>query len=183
MLEAKIIKHCAPTLAGMKTANLFNYRFSSLQSLQEEVFASNETLNRKGVYIEIMRIRDSKALLYVYRRMRLEKDLMNQEAIELLSHYGYEDKTADAAIAHLKQRLEESDCFPHEIGLFLSYPIEDVIGFIEHQGRDCKCCGLWKVYCNEKDTMKLFETFKNCTSIYMRLFELGSSMLQLTMVA
>lgn len=180
MLEAKIIKHCAPTLAGMKTANLFNYHFSSLNSLQEEVFTSNETLNRKGVYIEIMRIRDSKALLYVYRRMRLEQDLMNQAAEELFSSYGYKDRTVDGAIMHLKERLAEADCFPHEIGLFLSYPLADVIGFIEHEGRNCKCCGLWKVYCNEKDTMKLFEKFKNCTSVYMRLFELGSSMFQLT---
>ena len=30
MLENKLIEHCAPALAGLKTANMFNYKFSSI---------------------------------------------------------------------------------------------------------------------------------------------------------
>lgn len=36
--------------------------------------------------------------------------------------------------------------FPHEIGIFLGYPIWDVEGFIEHKGQNYKFCGYWKVY-------------------------------------
>ena len=36
MLENKLIEHCSPTLAGLKTANMFNYRFSSIGMLSRE---------------------------------------------------------------------------------------------------------------------------------------------------
>lgn len=44
------------------------------------------------------------------------------------------------------RRLQRFEAFPHEIGLFLSYPPEDVRGFIEHKGHESKCEGCWKVY-------------------------------------
>lgn len=45
---------------------------------------------------------------------------------------------------------DESGEFPHEVGLFLSYPPEDVKGFIDHRANDFKCAGLWKVYGDEE---------------------------------
>lgn len=36
--------------------------------------------------------------------------------------------------------------FPHEIGIFLGYPLDDVIGFIEH--KPYYLVGDWKVYQN-----------------------------------
>ena len=36
--------------------------------------------------------------------------------------------------------------FPHEIGLLLGYPPEDVSGFIENGGKNFLCSGYWKVY-------------------------------------
>ena len=68
MLEQKMIEHCSPTLAGLKTANIFNYRFSSIDILLEEIQAENQKLNRKGVFIEILKIKDTQVLLYVYRK-------------------------------------------------------------------------------------------------------------------
>ena len=33
MLETMLIEHCSPALAGLKTANMFNYKFSSVDIL------------------------------------------------------------------------------------------------------------------------------------------------------
>lgn len=30
-------------------------------------------------------------------------------------------------------------------GLFLGYPLEDVKGFIENNGRNCKSCGVFRI--------------------------------------
>ena len=57
----------------------------------------------------------------------------------------------------LIERLRAYDEFPHEIGLFLSYPPEDVKGFIEHHAADFKYAGLWKVYGDEQRARDLFE--------------------------
>ena len=36
------------------------------------------------------------------------------------------------------------------MGLFLSYPPEDVKGFIDHRANDFKYAGLWKAYGDEE---------------------------------
>ena len=73
----------------------------------------------------------------------------------------------------------ESGEFPHEVGLFLSYPPEDVKGFIDHRANDFKCTGLWKVYGDEEKARSLFAKYKKCTEIYCALWQSGSKLEQL----
>lgn len=183
MLEKKIIEHCAPTLAGLKTANMFNYQFSSQDVLLRELESGNQTLNPKGVYVEILKTNGSRALLYVYRKERLQADLNKNGVSQLLVRYGYKNSNLWDCLEHLKERLKEYDCFPHEIGVFLDYPLLDVIGFIEQGGKNCKCCGIWKVYSNECETQQLFEKFKKCTEVYRKVFARGKTLTQLTVAA
>ena len=65
----------------------------------------------------------------------------------------------------------------------LGYPLGDVIGFIKNAGQNCKCVGCWKVYCNECEAIKAFERFKKCTNVYVRLWNQGRSVRQLTVAA
>lgn len=69
---------------------------------------------------------------------------------------------------------DESGEFPHEVGLFLSYPPEDVKGFIDHRANDFKCAGLWKVYGDEEKVRSLFEKYRKCTEIYCKTSTLMS---------
>lgn len=183
MLEAEIIEFCSPTLAGLKTAGLFNYRFQEIDILKSEVFEENRKLNEKGVFIELLKIQDSRALVYVYRRERLKRDLMQKEAQRLLEQMGYSRREWRDCLEQLKERLGEYESFPHEIGLFLGYPFQDVLGFIEQKGRNYKCAGFWKVYGDETEMTKLFHRLKKCREIYGRLFSEGRSILQLTVAA
>lgn len=68
MLENKLVEHCSPTLAGLKTANMFNYRFSSIGMLSRELEDANEKLNGKCVYVDILWFNGHRVLLYVYRK-------------------------------------------------------------------------------------------------------------------
>lgn len=182
-MERKIIEHCAPTLAGLKTANMFNYKFSSMDVLYMELENANQILNQKGLYVEILKVKEYRALIYVYRANRLQKDLEKAGVDVLLRRYGYSNCRLFDCLVHLKERLKEFDCFPHEIGVFLGYPLEDVIGFIEQGGKNCKCCGMWKVYSNECETQQLFTKFKKCTDVYVKVFTEGRTLMQLTVAA
>ena len=73
----------------------------------------------------------------------------------------------------------ESGDFPHEVGLFLSYPPQDVRGFIENHAVNYKCAGLWKVYGDEALARRLFDKFRKCTDIYCALWRAGSGIDQL----
>ena len=66
------------------------------------------------------------------------------------------------------RRLQTFGAFPHEVGLFLSYPPEDVRGFIEHRGHGSKCEGCWKVYGDAKRARATFRAYKKCTDCYCR---------------
>lgn len=178
-----MIENCAPTLAGIKSANLFNYRFEQKCTALDELLAINEKLRVKGVYVEALLWKRDSALIYTYRRSLLEKELQQDGVESLLLRYGYPDCKVESCLSYLRKRLYDYDCFPHEIGIFLGYPLQDVIGFIENGGKNCKSCGLWKVYCNEGETEKLFEKMRKCTRIYTQVFAEGRSITQMTVSA
>ena len=182
-LEKQLIEHCAPTLAGIKSANLFSYFYGDEGLARTELKEVNTLLNERGVYVEEMLWREKSVLIYVYRKNHLQKELSQPEVMELLMKYGYKNAELEDCIHHLKGRLYNYTCFPHEIGLFLGYPIEDVKGFIENGGRNCKSCGLWKVYCNEAEKEKLFHKLKRCTEVYTQVFSEGRSLVQMTISA
>ena len=79
----------------------------------------------------------------------------------------------------LIERLRAYDEFPHEIGLFLSYPPAAVKGFIEHHAAAFKYAGLRKVYGDEPRARDLFVKYQRCTEIYCARLHAGSSIAQL----
>ena len=156
MSDEMIVRQCAPTLAGIKTGSLFPCPYESRTQLMDEIRAMNHMLVPKGLCMLPVRCEGGSALLYVYRPGRLQQDLQND----------------------LAQRLLQKD-FPHEVGLFLSYPPEDVAGFIANNARRCKCAGLWKVYGDEKRARRMFHAFKACTADYCRHLRSGRSLEEL----
>lgn len=183
MLERYLIRHCSPTLASLKTANLFNMSFSSREDFHHQLNIWSQCLGQKGVCMQVLLVRKNSALVYVYRRSRLQNELSAEETAAFLSDCGYRSTDVDYAIERLKSRLQRNGEFPHEIGVFLGYPLGDVIGFIRNEGKNCKCADCWKVYCDECEAKKTFAKFKKCRDVYARLWQEGRSIWQLTVAA
>lgn len=183
MLEKGLIEHCSATLAGLKSANLFNHRFTSKGDVMTELKIVNDKLNGRGVFVDALLWKERSVLIYTYRKNHLERELAQDGAVELLAEYGYEGCDIEECLDRLKRRLDGCDCFPHEIGLFLGYPLPDVIGFIQNNGKNCKCCGPWKVYCNENEALRLFDKIKKCADVYSRVFSEGGCISKMTVCA
>lgn len=175
MSEELLIRHCSPTLAGLKTGNMFTAAFESAKELRETVRRLNARFNPKGLQVVPLRFREGRALLYVYRPKKLAEDLRHQTAVEILTAGGYRPEHPGNCIACLRRKLSENEDFPHEIGLFLGYPPEDVSGFICNKAENCKCVGCWKVYGDEAKAKKTFAKFKKCTAVYSAQYALGKS--------
>ena len=144
MSEDLIIKHCSPTLAGLKTANLFSCVYFQIQEVEQYAQDFNRRFSCKGVKMLPLEFGKSRALIYVFRPTQLEKDLSDSQAKAILVSMGYKSLDCQSCLNRLKSRMKQCPKFPHEIGLFLGYPPEDVRGFILHKGNCCKCCGcLW----------------------------------------
>ena len=180
MPEEIMIQQCAPTLAGIKTGSLFSCPYETEQSLLEDVRRMNGLLVPKGLCLLPLRYENSRVLLYLYRPRALQKDLSDAQAVRILQDAGYHlCGSGSHCLTHLVRRLRENPEFPHEIGLFLSYPPEDVQGFIDNKARDFKCAGLWKVYGDEARAQALFAQYRECTRQYCALYQAGSPLSQL----
>ncbi|MFI3312940.1 MAG: DUF3793 family protein [Eubacteriales bacterium] len=174
-----IVQYCSPTLAGLKIGSLFSYAAESEEALQSLVQARNAALNPKGIYFTVLRHRNGRALIYVYRKNQLENVLKNPEIRAFLRSMGYHSFTWQDCRSMLMHHLSRQD-FPHEIGIFLGYPLADIKGFIQHKGANYKLVGCWKVYSDEKQAKSLFDSYSKCTRIYETQLAHGTDITQLT---
>ena len=153
-VEKMLIEHCSATLASIKMANLFNISFDDVKDLEEQICYWNKSMQKKGIHLFVLKITN-----------------------------GNENGEIEESLNHLKTRMIQNEGFPHEIGVFLDYPLKDVEGFIENKGKNFKISGMWKVYANENETEKLFARYRKCREIYIRLWKQGKSVMQLTVAA
>ena len=181
MLDRAIVNHASPTLARLKLGNLFNYPVSA--DFDTEFADLQALLAGKGVALSVLRETRDKVLVYIYRADELARALRNDGVRRLLKSCGYARFDVDGALEALKSRLNDTNGFPHEIGVFLGYPLEDVLGFIENGGRNCLACGCWKVYANECEALAAFKRYEKCKSVYQRLFASGCPLSRLTVAA
>ena len=70
-MDHYLIEHCAPTLASIKTANLFRVSFDTQKNLFDAVRRWNNTLRDKGVLCFCLCLHEHTALIYVVRMSRL----------------------------------------------------------------------------------------------------------------
>lgn len=176
MKEELLIRSCAPTLAGLKTGSIFTCPCNSREELLNTIRILNRKLVKKGLRLLPLRFTQAKALIYLYRPGKLRRDFSQDAAADLLRCHGYEPERCEHCVKQLACKLRTESEFPHEIGLFLGYPPEDVAGFISHGPDCCKCTGCWKVYGDEEAARKTFAQFKKCTRIYCQQHAKGAQL-------
>ena len=72
-----------------------------------------------------------------------------------------------------REHMEGCKTFPHEIGLLLGYPAEDVKGFIENQGRRSLYSGYWKVYSNLEECQRICASYDHAREKVIHLMAKG----------
>ena len=175
MSDDYLVRNCAPTLAGLKTGNMFSCPYESREDLLNAIRQLNKRLSAKGLRVLPLRVSEKKALVYLFRPQYLSRDLSDRVAKEILQHHGYDSDSCDKCVAQLVKRLRQQKDFPHEIGLFLGYPPEEVCGFIENKACNCKCVGCWKVYADEEAAKRKFAQYKKCTEVYCDRWAMGTN--------
>lgn len=90
MPEEIVVQQGAPTLAGIKTGSLFPCPYEDRECFLRELRDLNRRLSPKGLcLLPLHDIAQGRALLYLYRPERLEADLRDPQALELLEKEGY----------------------------------------------------------------------------------------------
>ncbi|MGI6152355.1 MAG: DUF3793 family protein [Christensenellaceae bacterium] len=163
--EWQLAKYCAPTIAGIKPASLLSCKKNpngNARVLKQYI----AQLREKGLHVERLRETATCMLLMVYQRELLAQRLQEKSAAGFLRRNGYPPGAGvQSAIDTLKKRMQRQG-FPHEIGIFLGYPVYDVWQFIRQKGRHYHLCGDWKVYRDIETARETFEQYASCKNYY-----------------
>lgn len=180
--EKALVCHCSPTLAGLKPANLLSLSKADFPQLPQLIAEYSQLLVCKGISLRIVCECGQRWLLLVYRSRMLYEHLQHPQIRSLLCEEGYPAQggfTLSDLIDHLSRRLRRSEGFPHEIGVFLGYPLEDVIDFRRYKGEGCKLCGYWKVYHDVEGAKRCFAQFDRCRAALFSSLMAGTPFSQL----
>lgn len=195
-LQFRMILQGAPFLKGIKVACVMNLEASQCAEL-EEVLEGTE------VKYFVLASCKGKSLVYFYRRKPLIRYLRRRDVASFLREYGYEydmegneegragtlnaDEIAEEWIEKILERLAQRVCeysgnhicFPHEIGAFLDYPVEDVRGFIRQEGKGSLLTGYWKVYENPERARMIFLAYDKAKTSAVNEFLAGKRMCEI----
>ena len=165
-LDTQLSMQCAPVLAGIKVSNLLNISRIHVES-------SEKMLAESPLSVSLLYTAGSRATLLLYRREALETYLGTAEVRKLLAAWGYTVFALEAVLERFSERYRScrsrGNHYPHEIGLLLGYPVEDVRGFVENQGKNFLCSGYWKVYANRREAEALFALYEDTREQAVRM--------------
>ena len=170
LFEYKLAVYSAPTLMKYKCGSLFNISKSDIHNYQECFDYYNHHLSYYDLQINILRESKESVLVYIYSPKQLKRVLENKAIVRFLKSQGYHTQSISHLLVSLKKRFN-TNVFPHEIGIFLNYPLEDVLGFIEN--KPVKHIGYWKVYGNEHYALNCFKEYDRCHSIMKEYMNQG----------
>ncbi|MBI1921745.1 MAG: DUF3793 family protein [Geobacter sp.] len=165
-LASFLALEAAEVLDGAKPANLVavaNRRRNCGQNLYDLWKKwGGAVLAGSGLAARELVDRGDSVLLLLYSPSALEGLLRKPNAAAVLKRAGYADFTApESALNELASRFSGGE-FPHEIGVFLGYPLKDVAGFMGWVHIPFTCQGPWKIYGDPRESLRLAETFRCC---------------------
>lgn len=177
--ERALAYHCAPALAGIKPADLFSW-LGTWEETGAMLARFSGELGRTGVRFCLLCRRRERCLIMVYRPERLAGQLAQEDVRAILRRDGYPvDGGTEVMLEHLGREMVRENGFPHEVGLFLGYPAEDVEGFRRNGGRGYRYCGLWKVYSDVEWARRRFEQYDLCRRGLCRQVQAGRHLAQM----
>jgi len=169
-LETQLALQCAPLLTGIKMSNLL---IVNKQNKDAVIKTFQKTIISHYIIFE----NENKIIFLLYQKNDL-MDYLNRSAVRnTLCKLGYDRYEFQDILRDFSKRyfiyIEQRGKFPHEMGLLLGYPLEDVMGFIENEGKNFLYTGYWKVYSNPSETILLFDKYNCAREMVIRMIAQG----------
>lgn len=172
--------HCAPILSGSKAANIMTVTVHEFDRI-------GYLLQGTGIRYRFLKTKGDKGILYLYREKRLRQYLEQKEIQEFLSEYGYDEVNIAKMLNLLSKRIrmynDQDAVFPHEIGVFLEYPLGDVKGFLANEGKNFMYSGYWKVYQDLQGAVRRFTQYDMERELTIQALMQGKTIREIALAA
>jgi len=141
-------QHVGLVACGIKPAAIISISKDDFQRLRQL-----ET----RISVKVIARAENKFNVFVYNRWVLFAVLRDDACRRILFELGYTDfEQGESLVQQLLRRIQRKGDFPHEIGIFLGYPLKDVCGFMGiNQLKLTKRMG-WNMYGDTAESEKLY---------------------------
>jgi hypothetical protein len=181
---------CMPTLLNEKPSSLVCFQKKYIEDKESFFLILKEESGQFKCYYKVLYENETAFYVIIYQREFLKKVLDRYCNNGILKENGYRkgQENFDYNLLHFKVRFQcfkenKRNDFPHEVGIFLGYPIIDVEEFIKNKGENYMLCGYWKVYHNVEEAGRTFELFRRQRENAMELFFAGRDLRELVLSA
>lgn len=171
-LRFQIVLQCAPFLKGKKVS----CGITMEDSMYDEM---HNILSGSGISYRRLSAAEGRCLVLFYREKELSEYVNRVGIRSFIREFGYIEMGLDEMLERLSCRMalfsREEIGYPHEIGIFFGYPVEDVQGFIRNAGREYLFLGYWKVYSNPMAAKMIFKEYDQAKVCAVNEFLTGKS--------
>ena len=169
-VELRLIIQNAAVLKGKRISGMLFLNDKELARISMKLHNTN-------ISLIILCTCKKRHLVMVYRAKELEEHMRSKEVSDYLREFGYRRDDFISNLIRLHQRMNgfynKMKEFPHEVGVFLGYPICDIKGFLENKGERYLHSGYWKIYGNLEETRKKFLSYDEAREIAIDEFLSG----------
>ena len=167
----RILEMLGAVILGSKPAEIINVPGSKedkkIKLSQIEAFFSNCS---RITYRVITTHDGGKRVLFINEKS-MEKVLVNKRCINFLKFVGYPaDYELNDYMDELVFRLQSEE-FPHEIGVFLGYPLKDVLGFMGYGKNELVEVRNWRIYGDKEISYEVYNNFMRDKAIMKEMIE------------
>lgn len=143
----EILVRLGPIIWGVKPAEILNIKLGHDLEKCKKCFKNYS----KVEFIEIKKLEKYPRMqVLFYHKLLLQKTLCKKVNLDFLIKLGYPSKPKiNIYINILKEKLRSKE-FPHEIGVFLGYPLKDVLGFMGECPLELVAIEGWRYYGSKK---------------------------------
>jgi len=145
-----LVETLGPVILGAKPAEIISYpkfdcsRCEKLQAIDVNFEKAIKVKYRKVVQ------ENGQIKIIFYDPKHLDRSLNDLRHRKFLSSMGYPlNGTTEEYLDILTRKLKKGYC-PDEIGIFLGYPLKDVLGYMGHPSLKLTKVQYWRVYGNSK---------------------------------
>lgn len=175
-LEIQLALQCAPLLTGLKVSNLLIVPNENTEHVVK-MFKETE------ISFFVLSVTIDRTTFLLYRMDELSDYLKEKGVRKLLNMLGYKSYIFEQVLITFRKKYvrytKDGLQFPHEMGVLLGYPPEDVFGFITNKGKNFLYAGYWKVYDNLLEKLSIFERYDHAKEVVVRLVSYGVSILEI----
>ncbi|PAB58054.1 DUF3793 family protein [Anaeromicrobium sediminis] len=148
-----------PVILGVKPSEIMSFKMNDATT-NEKIKKIEETFSIcKHISYKISYYNGTSIKVLFYNVKSLEKTLKEPRNLKFLASIGYPKKfSLNFFLNHLISKINLG-IIPTEIGVFLGYPLKDVIGFMGHPSLKLTKVNGWRIYGDSRISDQRYEEF------------------------